>query len=117
MSDHSHSHSHDEAHGHSPEEVAKHKKVYIAVFIALLVGTVVTVALNWLHFDSKALTIAIALFVATIKATLVACYFMHLISEKKMIYVILGFTTILVIALMVLTLTSYAGFPNGTVTH
>ncbi len=117
MSDHSHSHSHDEAHGHSPEEVAKHKKVYIAVFIALLVGTVVTVALNYMHFDSKALTIAIALFVATIKATLVACYFMHLISEKKMIYVILGFTTILVIALMVLTLTSYAGFPNGTVTH
>jgi cytochrome c oxidase subunit 4 len=117
MSDHSHSHSHDEAHSHSPEEVAKHKKVYIAVFIALLVGTVVTVALNWLHFDSKALTIAIALFVATIKATLVACYFMHLISEKKMIYIILGFTTILAIALMVLTLSSYAGFPNGTVTH
>jgi cytochrome c oxidase subunit 4 len=78
---------------------------------------VVTVALNYLHFDSKALTIAIALFVASIKATLVACYFMHLISEKKMIYVILGFTTILVIALMVLTLTSYAAFPNGTVTH
>jgi caa(3)-type oxidase subunit IV len=36
------------------------------------------VGLNYLHFDSKALTIAIALFVATIKATLVACYFMHL---------------------------------------
>ena len=109
MSDHSHS--------HSPEEVSKHKRVYIVVFLALLVGTVVTVALNYLHFDSKALTISIALFVATIKATLVACYFMHLISEKKMIYIILGFTTILCIALMVLTLPSYAGFPNGTVTR
>ena len=109
MSDHSHS--------HSPEEVAKHKRVYIIVFLALLVGTVVTVALNYLHFDSKALTIGIALFVATIKATLVACYFMHLISEKKMIYLILGFTTILCIALMVLTLTSYSAFPAGTVTR
>ena len=51
MSDHSHT--------HSPEEVSKHKKVYIVVFIALLVGTAVTVALNYMHFDSKVLTIAI----------------------------------------------------------
>jgi cytochrome c oxidase subunit 4 len=113
MSDHSH--SHDEAHSHSPEEVAKHKRVYIAVFIALLVGTLVTVGLNYMHFDSKALTIAIALFVATIKAALVACYFMHLISEKKMIYVILGFTVFFCIALMVLTVGSYSAFPHGTV--
>ncbi len=115
MSDHSH--SHDEAHGHSPEEVSKHKKVYIAVFIALLVGTIVTVALNYMHFDSKVLTITIALFVASIKATLVACYFMHLISEKKMIYVILGFTAFFFLALMVITLSAHAGYPNGTVTH
>ncbi len=113
MSDHSH--SHDETHSHSPEEVAKHKRVYIAVFIALLVGTIITVGLNLVHFDSKAVTIAIALFVASIKAALVACYFMHLISEKKMIYIILGFTTILAIALMVLTVGSYSSFPNGTV--
>ncbi len=109
MSDHSHT--------HSPEEVSKHKKVYIVVFIALLVGTAVTVALNYMHFDSKVLTIAIALFVATIKATLVACYFMHLISEKKTIYVLLGATVFFFLALMVITLSSYAGFPNGTVTH
>ena len=115
MSDHSHSHG--EAHSHSPEEVSKHKRVYIVVFLALLLGTVVTVALNWLHFDSKVLTIAIALFVATIKATLVACYFMHLISEKKTIYVLLGATVFFLIALMGLFLSSFAGFPNGTVTH
>jgi len=117
MSDHSHSHSQVEAHGHSPEEVAKHKRVYIAVFVALLVATVITVALNYLHFDSKALTITIALFVATVKAALVACYFMHLISEKRMIYIILGFTVFFCIALMVLTIGSYAGFPNETVTR
>ena len=115
MSDHSHSHS--DAHGHSPEEVAKHKRVYIIVFLALLVGTVLTVALNYMHFDSKALTIVIALFVATIKATLVACYFMHLISEKKTIYVLLGATVFFLIALMGLILSSYGGYPNGTVTH
>lgn len=113
MSDHSHSH----AHAHSPEEVSKHVKVYLTVFIALLIGTVVTVALNYLHFDSKALTIAIALFVATIKATLVACYFMHLITEKRMIYLILGFTAFFFVGLMALTLTAHADVPPNTVMH
>lgn len=115
MSDHSHSSS--DPHAHSAEEVSKHVKVYLTVFIALLIGTVITVALNYLHFDSKALTIGIALFVATIKATLVACYFMHLISEKRMIYLILGFTTFFCIGLMGLTLGAYADFPPLTATH
>lgn len=109
MSEHSHS--------HSPDEVSKHVKVYVAIFVALLIGTVITVGLNYLHFDSKALTIGIALLVATIKASLVACYFMHLISEKKMIYIILGFTTFFVIGLLVLTLSTYANPPALTVTH
>lgn len=115
MSDHSH--SHDGAHTHSPEEVSKHVKVYLTVFIALLVGTVVTVGLNYLHFDSMVLTIAIALFVATIKATLVACYFMHLISEKRMIYIIMGFTAFFFVGLMALTLFSHADTPPTTVIH
>lgn len=42
---------------------------------------------------------------------------MHLISEKKTIYVLLGATVFFFLALMVITLSSYAGFPNGTVTH
>src|SRR6266516_3922732 len=90
MSDHSH-------------DISKHVWVYITVFIALLVGTFVTVALNYMHLDSVSLTIAIALFVAVIKGSLVACYFMHLISERKMIYVILVFTAFFFIGLMFLT--------------
>ena len=102
---------------HSPEDISKHVRIYIIVFLALLVGTVVTVGLNYLHFDSKAVTIGIALFVAVIKATLVACYFMHLISEKKMIYVILGFTVFFFAALLVLTLSSYGDLPEMTTTR
>lgn len=102
---------------HTHHDISKHVKVYITVFIALLVGTVVTVGLNYLHFENMALTIFIALFVASIKASLVACYFMHLISEKKMIYLILGFTVFFFAGLMVLTLTSYADFPPLTTTH
>ncbi|MSU57065.1 MAG: hypothetical protein EXS35_02610 [Pedosphaera sp.] len=106
MSDHS-----------SPEAIAKHVKVYITVFVALLVGTVVTVGLNYLHFDNLVLTVSIALFVAIIKASLVACYFMHLISEKKMIYLILGVTAFFFVSLMFITLGAYSDFPALTTTH
>lgn len=109
MSDHT---QHDSHH-----DIAKHVKVYILVFIALLVGTVITVGLNYLHFESMRLTIAIALFVAIVKATLVACYFMHLISEKRMIYIILAFTVFFFASLMALTLGAYADPPALTTYH
>jgi cytochrome c oxidase subunit 4 len=115
MSDKSHT-AHD-SHAHSPEEISKHVRVYVIVFLALLIGTVITVGLNYLHFDSVKLTVTIALFVAVIKASLVACYFMHLISEKKMIYVILGFTVFFFAALLVLTLSSYGDLPEMTTTR
>jgi cytochrome c oxidase subunit 4 len=102
---------------HSHEEISKHVRVYLFVFLALLIGTVVTVGLNYLHFDSVALTVTIALFVAVVKATLVACYFMHLISEKKMIYVILSFTAFFFAALLALTLFSYGDLPELTTTR
>jgi cytochrome c oxidase subunit 4 len=56
-----------------------------------MVLTVVTVAISYLHLSVGA-AIGIALVVASVKATLVACYFMHLISERKMIYATLILT-------------------------
>ena len=49
------------AHAH---DISKHVKVYIVVFLALLVGTIVTVAMNAVHFDNIAVTISVALFIA-----------------------------------------------------
>ena len=40
------------------------------------------------------MAVAIALFIALIKGSLVACYFMHLISEKKLIYSVLIVTVL-----------------------
>jgi cytochrome c oxidase subunit 4 len=91
---------------HSHHDISKHVRRYILVFVALLIGTVITVAVNYLHLDSVALTVAIALFIASIKAFLVAGYFMHLISEKKMIYGILTATVFFFAGLMYLTLWS-----------
>jgi cytochrome c oxidase subunit 4 len=66
-------------------------KTYIIVFVSLLVLTMVTVAVSRLHLP-VALAVAVALVVASIKGTLVAGYFMHLLSERKLIYWVLGFT-------------------------
>src|SRR5947208_15310618 len=88
---------------HSHEDINKHVKTYILVFVALLVGTIITVGLNAVHFDSIAVTISIALFLACIKAFLVAGFFMHLISEKKAIYAVLLATVVFFAGLMFLT--------------
>ncbi len=64
--------------------VREHLRVYVMVFVALAVLTVVTVAISYLQL-STALAISVAMVVATVKASLVAGYFMHLISEKKVI--------------------------------
>ena len=69
----------------TPEEVKHHIKTYVIVFIALAFLTLVTVAISYLDIGVKA-GIALGLFVASIKASLVACYFMHLIDEKTTIY-------------------------------
>ena len=96
---------------HTHDDVRKHLKLYIGVFLALLVGTAITVyAWTW-HFESVAVTITVALFIACVKAFLVAGYFMHLVSERKMIYGILAFTVFFFIGLMFLTIWSYADFP------
>lgn len=86
---------------HSVEEIKKETRIYVMVFIALAVLTVVTVAVSYLHL-SIGLAIAVALFIATVKGTLVAGYFMHLLSERKLIYSVLILTAIFFVALMVL---------------
>ena len=108
MSDSSHA-AHAE-HGHEHDH-ASHKKVYWTVGAALLVGTVVTVLAREWEFNSVALTIAVAMFIASIKAFLVAGYFMHLISEKKLIYAVLVLTAVFFVALLALPfLTTHNGY-------
>lgn len=92
------------------EDIDRHVRIYITVFVALLVLTLVTVAVARLHLPI-AMAVALALIVATVKGTLVACYFMHLVSEKKLIYAILVLTAAFFVALLVLpALTHEDGF-------
>ncbi len=99
---------------HSHEEIKKHVRTYIVIFIALLVGTCVTVGLYYVHFENFAVTVAVALFVATIKASLVAAFFMHLISEKKAIYALMSVTVFFFAAMMYLIVWSRGQLPLGS---
>ena len=80
-------------------DIDKHVRTYIMVFVALMVLTLVTVAASYLHL-STAGTITLALVIAIIKGSLVACYFMHLISERKLIYAVLALTVVFFVALL-----------------
>jgi cytochrome c oxidase subunit 4 len=99
------------------ENVAEHVRRYLYVFYALLFGTLVTVGASYIPFGDHAINIAVALVIACCKASLVGGFFMHLISERKMIYGLLIFTGIFFLGLMFLTISAYADFPRLTVTH
>jgi cytochrome c oxidase subunit IV len=91
-------------------DIDRHVRVYITVFVALMALTIITVAISYLHLP-LAMAVAAALLVATIKGSLVACYFMHLISEKKLIYAVLALTAVFFLALLVLpALTVHNGY-------
>jgi cytochrome c oxidase subunit IV len=100
-----------DAHSH---DLSRQVKIYICVFLGLLVGTVLTVAMYYVHFASMAVTVTIALFIASVKAFLVAGFFMHLISERKAVYTVLVATVFFFGAMMYLTVWARHQVPSGT---
>ena len=82
-------------------DIDKHVRVYITVFVALMVLTIITVGVSRLHLPVP-IAVTVALLVAIIKGSLVAAYFMHLISEKKLIYAVLALTVVFFAALIAL---------------
>ncbi len=87
---------------HNPEEMLKHIKIYVVVFLALAVLTVVTVWASYIHV-SPALHVTIAMAIATVKGGLVVAYFMHMISEKKLIYTVCLLTAFFFIFMLLVT--------------
>ena len=91
-------------------DIDRHVRVYITVFVALMVLTIVTVAISYLDLAIP-IAVTVALLVAIIKGSLVACYFMHLISEKKLILAVLALTAAFFVVLLALpALTHFDGY-------
>jgi len=88
-------------------DLKKHVRAYILVFVALMALTLITVAVSYLHLPVHQ-AIMVALLIATVKGSLVASYFMHLISEKKLILWVMVLTVVFFIVLLL--------FPTFTAT-
>ena len=90
----------------SKEAIQEHIRVYMMVFGALAVLTVITVLASFLKVSTSE-AIFLALIIASVKASLVAGYFMHLVSEKSMIISILLLTVFFFFIMIFLPLISY----------
>jgi cytochrome c oxidase subunit 4 len=99
--------------GDHAADIDKHVKVYIIVFVVLMALTIITVAIARVHLPVP-IAVSVALLVATIKGSLVACYFMHLISEKKLIRAVLVLTAVFFAALLALPILTHS---NGFWIH
>ena len=94
-------------------DIDKHVRIYVTVFLVLMALTIITVAISRLHLPLP-VAVSIALLVAVVKGSLVACYFMHLISEKRLIYAVLTLTAVFFAALLALPAVTHS---NGFWIH
>jgi cytochrome c oxidase subunit IV len=90
---------HDAEHSHA--DLDRHLRAAYVVFGTLLVLTGVTVGVSYLHLPTHQ-AIALALVIALIKGSLVAAWFMHLVSERHLILAVLGLTAGLFLVLLLL---------------
>lgn len=90
----------EEAHGVTVATPHHHVN-YIAIFLALVVLTAITVGVYFLHPTSDLVKILLALLIASVKAILVAYFFMHLKFEGKLIYTIFIVPLLLCVLLVV----------------
>lgn len=79
------------------------RKVYYAVFAALMVFTAVTVAVAYL--DLGPLSTIVAMAIASTKATLVMLYFMHLRYSSRLTWIMVA-TAVAWLAILIITVMS-----------
>lgn len=81
-------------------------RIYFTIFLALLVGTGMTVVAGLRDFPGP-LNVIIALTIACIKGTLVVLYFMHLRYSSRLVWVILAAALFWLAILFALTFSDY----------
>jgi cytochrome c oxidase subunit IV len=98
--------------GHS-EPAPHHHVNYLLIFVCLIVLTVATVAVAFKRFDDHWINLLIALAVASLKALLVARYFMHLKFEGKLIKLTLVFPILLCVIMVAALIPDIVVEPTG----
>jgi cytochrome c oxidase subunit 4 len=81
-------------------------KVYVSIFLALMVGTAITVLSAFQNFPGS-LNVIVAMTIAVGKAILVVLYFMHLRYSARLIWVIVASALFWMGILFALTFSDY----------
>jgi cytochrome c oxidase subunit IV len=96
---------HEYAPPHAPHIHVTPMWIYIAVFLALAAGTLLT---WWVStIDLGSMNTPIALLIATIKAVLVILFFMHVIHSTRLTWVVVIASFLWLGVLFVLTFADY----------
>ncbi len=81
-------------------------KVYVTIFLVLLVGTALTVWAAFQDFPGP-LNVIVAMTIAITKATFVVLYFMHVRYSARLIWVIMASALFWMAILFALTFSDY----------
>jgi len=84
-----------------------HPRVYVVIFLALLVGTGLTAWVAFFDFPGP-LNAVIALTIAVVKATLVIMYFMHVRYSPRLIALVIASALFWLALLFALTISDYS---------
>jgi hypothetical protein len=93
------------------ESYKNYTRKCLVIFLAVLCGTGLMLGASFASLASG-VRIALILTIACVNAFLVAGHLMHLISERKIVYIVLTFTVIFFTALMGLTFWAHADVPH-----
>ena len=97
--------------------VRQEVRKYLVIFTLLLSLSMVTVGISYLHL-SVPVTVFFAVSIAVVQVFFAAGYFMHLISEKRMVlYIVLAMTAIFFAGLLFLPSFEHHDPITGTVHH
>lgn len=82
-------------------------RVYVGIFLILMVGTALTVVAAFLDFPGP-LNAIVALTIATIKATFVVLYFMHVRYSGRLVWLVIAAALFWMGILFALTISDYS---------
>jgi caa(3)-type oxidase subunit IV len=84
---------------------------YLTVYAVLIVGTVLTVVMYYIHFEALWQTVGVALLIAVAKATCVAAIFMHLWRGQRDVHKVVFYTGVIVAIMFTLTIYAHFSLP------
>jgi hypothetical protein len=87
----------------STEDFKNHTRRTLFIFASVLCGTFLMVGASFAPLRNPHMNLVLVLVAACCNAFIVAGFLMHLFSERKMIYTMLGFTAFFTVMLFALT--------------